>query len=171
MSVLQTDRLLLRPISIADFEAHARITADPEVMRFIHDGPLSRVAAWWNVARYVGHWHLRGYGMWSVVERLSGQVIGHLGFLKPEGGYGFELGWALARSAWGHGYALEGARAAVAYGFSALDERHIICVIHAENRRSIRIAERLGAGLERQVSEGDRLLLIYGIHREEPAAA
>ena len=166
MPDIVTDRLHLRPISAADFEAHARITADAEVMQYINDGPLSRVQAWWNIARYVGHWQLRGFGMWAVVERSSREVIGHIGFLNPEGGHGFELGWALARSAWGQGYALEGTRAAVAYGFETLHERHISCVIRAENHRSVRIAERLGAQLEREITEGNTQLLIYGIARE-----
>lgn len=171
MSDLCTDRLSLRRISIADFEAHAEITSDPEVMRFIHDGPLTRADAWWNIARYIGHWDLRGYGMWSVVERSSARVIGHMGYLDPEGGLGFELGWALARSVWGKGYALEGTRAAVAHAFSELDQPHVACVIRPENVRSIRLAERLGAILEDEIDEGGRRLLVYGITRAAPAAA
>jgi RimJ/RimL family protein N-acetyltransferase len=166
-----TDRLHLRRISLADFEAHAQITSDPEVMRYIHAGPLSRAEAWWNIARYMGHWQLRGYGMWAVVERPSGQVIGHMGFLNPEGGRGFELGWALAQKAWGKGYALEGTRAAVAHAFSMLDQSHVTCVIRAENLRSIRVAERLGATLKEQIDETGKRLLIYGIVRGAPVAA
>src|SRR5512140_3074762 len=110
-------------------------------MRYIHAGPLARADAWWNVARYVGHWQLRGYGMWSVVLRSTGDVIGHMGFLNPDGGRGFELGWALARSAWGMGFAREGVRAAIGHAFSVLDQPHIACVIRPENLRSIRVAE------------------------------
>jgi RimJ/RimL family protein N-acetyltransferase len=163
VSDILTERLRLRPISAADFEAHARITSDPDVMRYIHDGPLSRAEAWWNMARYIGHWQFRGYGMFAVVERSSSGVIGHLGFLNPEGGRGFELGWALARTSWGKGYALEGTRAAVAHAFSVLGQEHITCVIRAENIPSIRIAERLGARLESEVAENGRRLMIYGI--------
>lgn len=166
--ILTTDRLLLRPITADDFEAHARITADPEVMRYIHDGSLTRSQAWWNIARYVGHWQLRGYGMRAVVEQSSGQVIGHMGFLNPESGRGFELGWALASDAWGKGYALEGTRALVAHAFNDLRQPRITCVIHADNLRSIKIAERLGAKLESEVSESAKKLLIYTIvHREK----
>ena len=171
MSELLTDRLHLRAFSLADFEAHAQITADPEVMRYIHAGPLTRVEAWWNLARYVGHWQLRGYGMWAAVERSSGDVIGHIGFLNPEGRRGFELGWALARSAWGKGYAREGTRAAVIHAFCVLNQPHITCVIRAENLRSIRLAEQLGAILEHEVEEAGNRLLIYGIARRAPVAA
>jgi RimJ/RimL family protein N-acetyltransferase len=163
MTELSTDRLHLRVFRLEDFEAHAEICADPEVMRYIHAGPLSRTDAWWQIARYVGHWQLRGYGMWAVIERPTNRLIGHLGFLHPEGGEGFELGWALARHAWGKGYALEGTRAAVHHAFNELQRDHIACVIRPENARSIRLAERLGATLERETQEAGKPLLVYGL--------
>ncbi|HTS02207.1 MAG TPA: GNAT family N-acetyltransferase [Thermoanaerobaculia bacterium] len=165
MTELLTGRLRLRPFRASDFDAHAAISADPEVMRYIRAGALSRVDAWWQMARYVGHWQLRGYGLWAVVERASEGVIGHLGFLDPEGGHGFEMGWALARHAWGKGYALEGTRAAVHHAFTALQRDHIACVIRPENARSIRLAERLGATLEEEIEESGARLLVYGIRR------
>jgi RimJ/RimL family protein N-acetyltransferase len=164
---LLTDRLRLRVFRLGDFEAHAEICADPEVMRYIHAGPLSRADAWWQIARYVGHWQLRGYGMWAVIERSTDRLIGHLGFLHPENGQGFELGWALARRAWGKGYALKGTRAAVRHAFTELQRDHIACVIRPENARSIRLAERLGATLEREIEDSGRRLLVYGLSNPE----
>jgi RimJ/RimL family protein N-acetyltransferase len=162
---LLTDRLQLRLFRLEDFEAHASISADPEVMRYIRAGPLSRVDAWWQMARYLGHWQLLGYGIWAAVERSTNRIVGHLGFLNPEGGHGFELGWALARQDWGKGYALEGTRAAVNYAFTTLNRDHIVCVIRPENVRSIQLAERLGARPEREVDESDTRLMIFGIRR------
>ena len=162
---IETPRLSLRPITADHFEAHARITADPDVMRYIHDGALTRTQAWWNIARYVGHWQLRGYGMRAVIERASGDAIGHMGLLNPEGGRGFELGWALAQAAWGKGYALEGTRALVAHAFNELDQPRIVCVIRKENVKSITIAERLGATLETEISEAGKTLLVYMMNR------
>ncbi len=140
-------------------------------MQYISGAPLTRAEAWWNLARYMGHWVIRGYGMWVVVERSSGSVIGHMGFLNPEGGRGFELGWALQTSAWGRGYALEGTRAAVEHAFTVLEQPHIACVIRPENARSIRLAERLGAHFEREITEAEKRLLIYGIVRRETEVA
>jgi RimJ/RimL family protein N-acetyltransferase len=166
-SELFTERLHLRPFRADDFDAHAEIVADPEVMRYIHDGPLSRVEAWWQIARYLGHWQLQGYGMWAVVERPTERLVGHIGFLNPGGGEGFELGWALARGAWGKGYALEGTRAALRHAFTVLNRDHVLAVIRGENDRSIRLAERLGATREREMEEKGRRLLVYGIRRPE----
>lgn len=171
MNELQTERLHLRPFRADDFEAHAEICADPEVMRYIRAGALPRVDAWWQMARYMGHWQLRGYGLWAVIERHTNRLIGHLGFLNPEGGHGFELGWALARHAWGKGYAFEGTRAAVQYAFTALNREHIACLIHPGNSRSIRLAERLGGRLEHEITESGRPLLVYGISRPETGAS
>ena len=168
---LLTARLHLRPFRPDDFEAHAAICADPEVMRYIRAGALSRSDAWWQLARYLGHWELRGFGLWAVVERATGKLIGHLGFLEPEGGVGFEMGWALAREAWGKGYALEGTRAALGHAFGAMGRDHVACVIQPENARSIRLAERLGGRLERELTDGGRRLLVYGIARAGAGAA
>lgn len=167
MTELLTDRLQLRVFRPDDFEVHAQISADAEVMRYIRAGPIPRVDAWWQMARYVGHWQLRGYGIWAVIERSTSQLIGHLGFLDPEGGHGFELGWALARHAWGKGYALEGTRAAVHHAFTALNRDHIVCLIEPENTRSIRLAERLGARPEGETEAPAKRLTIFGISRPE----
>ena len=73
MVSLETDRLLLRMLQESDFDSYAEICADPEVMRYLGDGqPLSRPMAWRHMAMMVGHWHLRGYGLWAAEERASG---------------------------------------------------------------------------------------------------
>jgi RimJ/RimL family protein N-acetyltransferase len=167
---LATERLQLRMFRPEDFAVHAEICADPKVMRYIRAGPIPPEEAWWQIARYLGHWRRRGYGMWAVVEKATDELIGHIGFLNPEGGHGFELGWALARRAWGRGYALEGTRAAVRHAFTALDRDHILCLIRPENARSIRLAERLGAVLEREIEISGQRLAAYGIRRPRTGA-
>lgn len=162
---LVTERLRLRPFRAEDFEAHAVICADPEVMRFIRAGALSRSDAWWQLARYLGHWQLRGYGLWAVVERASERLVGHLGFLEPEGGHGFEMGWALSRDVWGKGYAYEGTRAALDWAFTELDRDRVACLIRPGNARSIRLAERLGGALEDEIEDSGQRLLVYAIAR------
>src|ERR671931_95599 len=75
MVILETDRLTLRMLRASDLDAYAEMCADPEVMRYIGDGqPLARPLAWRNLAMMVGHWSLRGYGLWAAEERSSGAV-------------------------------------------------------------------------------------------------
>lgn len=136
-------------------------------MRYIRAGALTRSESWWQLARYMGHWQLRGYGLFAVIERESERLIGHLGFVDPEGGLGFELGWALARDAWGKGYALEGTRAALHHAFTALNRDHVLCVIRPENVRSVQLALKLGATPEKSSDAHEPATLTYRITRPD----
>ena len=161
---LQTDRLLLRMFREDDLDRYASICADPDVMRYLGDGnTLSRAEAWRQMAMIIGHWHLRGYGIWAVEERESKKLVGRIGFFNPEGWPGFELGWVLGREYWGRGYATEGARRALEYAFTEMNREKIISLIRPENRGSIRVAERLGERLEGRTEWFGKEVLVYGI--------
>src|SRR5438270_8252591 len=148
MVTLETDRLTLRMLRESDLDAYAEMCADPEVMRYVGDGqPLARPMAWRNLALMVGHWSLRGYGLWAAGEGASGALAGRVGFWNPEGWPGFERGWMLRRASWGRGYATVGARAALRYAFTRLGQPHVISLIHPDNAASIRVAHRLGERL------------------------
>jgi ribosomal-protein-alanine N-acetyltransferase len=126
-------------------------------------------------ALFLGEWTLHGHGMWAVEHRADGRLIGRVGFLEPEGWPGCELGWLLARDAWGQGFAQEAARAAIACGREQLGLGELISLIRPDNRRSIALAERLGAALETEIEfMGGRALLYrhaaQGAARENPPA-
>jgi len=148
-----------------DFATYEKMCADPEIMKYLGGRIFDRFEAWRHMAFLVGHWELRGYGHWAVEEKESGKFIGRLGFLNPEGWPGFEIGWTLAREAWGKGYATEGARRALDHAFNDLDKDHVISLIHPENQNSIKVAERLGEKLEGQTELLGHDALIYGIDR------
>ncbi len=162
---LITEHLLLRRLTAEHFEPFAVMNAEPEVRRYIGDGPLSREDAWWQLARYIGHWELRGYGMWALTDRASDTMVGYAGLLDPEGGLGLEVGWALAPSAWGRGYGYQAARAAVGYAHETLDREQVRAVIHPDNDRSIRLAERLGGRAEGAVNIRGKQYLEYVLRR------
>ncbi len=161
-----TERLLLRQWHPDDFEDFARITADPEVMRYIGNGqPATRTQAWRAMAVFIGHWSLRGYGLWATEERATGKFIGRIGLWNPEGWPGLEVGWLLDRAYWGQGLAAEGARAALSYAFTTLGADHVISVISPGNTRSIRVAETIGERFEREHDLDGNPVFIYGITR------
>lgn len=165
---LETQRLILRAFCETDLDAYAEMSAEPKVMRYIGNGQtLSRSEAWRSLATMLGHWQLRGYGMWALEERLSGVMIGRVGFWQPEGWPGFEIGWTLRQAYWGHGYATEGARVAMAYAFSKLRQSHVISLIRPENSASIRVAQKLGEKLEGTTEILGKEAVIYGISRED----
>ena len=172
MITLQTERLLLRMFREDDLEPYATMCADPEVMRYLGDGrPLSRADAWRQMAMILGHWQLRGFGLWAVEERATGALVGRLGFFQPEGWPGFELGWMLRRASWGHGYATEGAGHALAHAFTTMGRDRVISLIRPGNVPSIRVAERLGERLEGRTELFGHEALIYASDRTRWSAA
>jgi RimJ/RimL family protein N-acetyltransferase len=161
-----TERLLLRPFQEDDLDLYARMVGDAAVMRFIGDGHThDREEAWKGIAQMLGHWQLRGYGLWALEERESGQLVGRAGLYNPEGWPGLEVGWLLARSYWGRGYATEAGRASLDYVWRELGADRVISLIYPENTASIRVAERLGETFERTITRDDKPVSIYGIDR------
>ena len=143
---INTDRLLMRGFTADDFEAYAAMMGDAEVSRHLMDGrPLTRAEAWRQMAMFIGHWEIRGFGLWAVEERATGRFLGRIGCLQPEGFPAFEIAYTLTRSAWGRGYAREGAAAALDYARKTLKRKEIASIIRPANKASIRVAESLGA--------------------------
>jgi RimJ/RimL family protein N-acetyltransferase len=165
---LRTERLLLRGWRESDLDAYAAIAADEETTHWV-GGVQPRRIAWRALALYAGHWALRGYGLWAV-ER-AGELVGRIGLWQPEGWPGLELGWLLARHAWGSGYATEAAGAAMAWAWEQLDAERLISLIHAGNRRSIRVAGRLGMRELGETMLGETPVLVYGIDHPGSAIA
>ncbi|MEM7428212.1 MAG: GNAT family N-acetyltransferase [Pseudomonadota bacterium] len=161
---VETERLLLRPFLAHDLEAYAAMRAKPEVMRFLPSGTAPSVAenrrrALANIQAFQEMWEQApGYGPWAVVEKESGCVCGHLGLrLLEEFEDRTELLYMLDSAVWGRGYASEGARAAVAFGFETLKLAEIIGLVLPENRASSRVLEKAGMRLQ------PGLLKIFGL--------
>jgi len=164
---LSSQRLTLRGFTAADLDALAPIYADPEVSRYIGDGtPADRAATWRALAGMLGHWQLRGYGEWALIEQATGRLIGRAGLYNPEGWPGLEAGWLLARDRWGCGFATEAGHAILAYAFTQLGADHVISLIRPANTASIRVAQRLGERLERELNLRGQPVLVYGINRQ-----
>ena len=145
---VETERLILRPPVLEDFEPWAEMMADEETARFI-GGVQPPALAWRGVMTMAGAWSLTGVGMFSVIEKASGRWIGRLGPWRPHGWPGNEVGWGLSRHAWGTGYASEGAAAAMDYAFGVLGWDEAIHCIDRENDASRKVAQRLGSRLLR----------------------
>lgn len=146
-----------------DLAQYAAMAADPEVMRFL-GGVVSRAEAWRAMALHAGHWQLRGYGLWAV-EGQDGSFLGRVGLWNPDGWPGLEVGWTLARQAWGTGYATETARAAMGWAWSELRAPRLISLIAVDNARSIHVADRLGMTPLRGDDLHGTPVTIYGIER------
>jgi RimJ/RimL family protein N-acetyltransferase len=150
----------------SDLDGYAAMCADPEVMRYLGDGyPLTRAESWRNMALVLGHWQLRGFGLWAVEERATGLMVGRVGCWQPEGWPGLEIGWALRREFWGRGYATEAALAVLGDAFDQRGAPRLISLIHPENERSAAVALRLGMSEERETDVMGFPALVYAIDR------
>ena len=155
MFQLITTRLMLRHFQMSDDEAlHRAVFSDAEVMRF-GDGvrSLEWPRAWIQSCQH-DYYEARGYGPYAVIERGSRFLIGYCGLFyfpdvnkQPE----VEIGYRLARSAWGQGYATEAAIAVRDYAFTDLRIARLISIIDPSNSGSIRVAEKLGMKYEQDV--------------------
>jgi RimJ/RimL family protein N-acetyltransferase len=145
---LVTDRLALREWRDADREPFAAMNADPRVMEHF-PAILTRTASDAFVDRIVARWSEDGHGLWAVEQTADGAFLGFTGLAAPvvdvPGMPPFvEVGWRFAVDAWGHGYATEAARAAVAWGFEVLGIDEIASWTTVANARSRAVMERIG---------------------------
>jgi RimJ/RimL family protein N-acetyltransferase len=133
-----------------DFEPYAAIYADEGQARFI-GGVHSRDDAWRRMALFVGHWALRGYGLWALEEKSTGVFAGWSGLWNPEGFPAPEVAWTLTLSMRGRGLAQEAALKARDFAYKTLRWESAISLITLGNSASVRVAEKLGATFERTV--------------------
>lgn len=143
---LRTERLLLRRWRSTDREAFAALNADPRVTEYLI-GKLSRKESDAMIERLEGHFARHGFGFWAV-ETDDGSCAGLVGLSVPRFEAPFtpcvEIGWRLAARYWGRGYATEGARAALAFGFERLGLEEIVSFAAPENTASRRVMEKIG---------------------------
>ncbi|MEO1135590.1 MAG: GNAT family N-acetyltransferase [Pseudomonadota bacterium] len=144
---LETERLVLRQIAPEDCNAHIDMMGEPAVAKTLTpDGvPQSRQDRWRQFASYLGHWQMRGFGWFSVLEKDTGQWAGRVGPWMPDGWPGLECGWSIASAYWGKGYAPEAAIASINWTFEKFPELpRIISVIDPANKNSQAVARKIG---------------------------
>lgn len=147
MTELHTERLTLRHWTDADREPFAALNDDPLVMEHF-PSHLTREQSDAMADRISTFLDEKGWGLWAVEVRETGEFIGFTGLAVPRFEAHFtpcvEVGWRLAASSWGRGYATEAARASVAYGFDELGLDEIVAMIVPGNTRSQGVARKLG---------------------------
>ncbi len=169
--MIETERLRLRMFEERDLDDYARMCANPEVMQHLGGRPMTREETWRQIAVFLGHWQLRGYGLLAAETKDTGTFIGRFGLWYPEGWPGLEIGWAVDQRYWGNGYATEAGVAFMRYAFAQLRIPKLISVIHPDNVASIRVAEKLGEARERRTIVNGFEAWIYGIARPDDIGA
>jgi RimJ/RimL family protein N-acetyltransferase len=169
---LETPRLLLLPWERSDRDLLRPIATDPEVMRYITNGaPWSEDRIVRFIERQITSLAEHGYCRWKLVEKASGRTIGFCGAGSWRDLPLPEIGWWLARDAWGKGYATEAARAALEDLFGRIGLARVTSIAMPANLASLHVMEKLGLRPECEFDHEGMRLLRYGVSREEYLAA
>lgn len=168
MLILATPRLQLRTFVPEDIDALARVLSDPETMRF-YPAPFDRagVADW--ISRNLRRYEKDGHGLWAMVMRSTGELIGDCGLTTQsvDGKDEVEIGYHTRRDLWGQGFATEAARACRDYGFATLPVDRLISLIRPGNLPSRRVAEKNGMRVIKQLVWRDLPHMVYAVDRQE----
>ena len=145
---LITDRLILRALTLADWEPYAMMWEDPRVTEFIGGVPRTRDVAWPKFGQAAGMWSLVGYGNWAVIDRVDGVFVGVAGLSTFKRGIAEmdifpEAGWTFVPDSWGQGIASEAIRAVVDWA-DAAGITETCCMIDHGNVASAKVAARCG---------------------------
>lgn len=165
----QTERMLIRPLSLSDVPALTGIFGDPEVMkhsvRGVYDEAATRRFVEWCMACYESH----GVGPWGLVEKETSALIGFCG-VGPERVGDVEeinLGYRLARRYWGRGLATEAARAALAYAFVHKGCESVVVIVEPGHVASLRVAEKAGFRCFREITFHGKPVRLYRLTNDE----
>ena len=157
--MLETERLTLRRPAPADADAYMEFCLSDRARYTAHTD--RQHMAWLFFAAELGHWEMRGWGLFTVVERATGTPVGMVGPYYPEGWNAPEIGWLLWEGAEGKGYAYEAALTSRSFAYDQLGWPTAISNIEPENSRSIRLAEKLGCRLDVDAPKVDAGDLVY----------
>jgi len=147
MKVIETERLNLRTWKADDVVEYYRINQDPKVIEFLR-GPLTKQEVVEFIALQNQQFEQLQFTLWATEEKSTGKLIGFIGLNSPKWESHFtpcvEIGWRLGSEYWGKGYATEGAKAALQYGFETVGLKEIVSFTVSDNTRSICVMEKLG---------------------------
>ncbi len=165
VDILETDRLLLRRLTMADVDGLDAIFSDPEAMRYYPSTKTrEETIGWiqWNIDSY----QQNGFGLWAVILKQEQLFIGDCGITLQlvEGAKEHEIGYHILRRYWGQGLATEAAQACLAYGFDVLGCHRIVSIIDPGNIASRTVGSRIHDRLRFFVKDGKALCLYYTDH-------
>ena len=180
MIQLETERLALRKPELGDSDAYAELFGDPEVVRFLGGTTLPPKEVPGAIERMLGQWERHGVGLFSVLRKEDGRVVGRVGYLlwdserwvnamheELDGELELEIGWTIIRTFWNQGYATEAALACRDHAFDELGRDRVISLIAQENVASIRVAEKIGESLEQRDLRGEAFRLPVDLYSLE----
>ena len=156
---LKTERLILRPPCADDYAIYKKFYRDESASK-TYGGPLSDFQSWKKLAADLGHWHLKGFGMWSIDERQTGNMIGGCGLVWPEAYPRSELTWWVIPAARRKGYASEASKAVIQFAYQILKWEKVETHMNDENHAARNLTLKLGG------VKIERATFPDGLHRD-----
>lgn len=157
--VLETNRLILRGPAAEDYPDF-KATFTSYRARFM-GGPLNAYESWMLYAAEIGHWQIRGFGMWMIHDKATDETYGMAGGWQPAKWPEAEIAWIIWPDKGGHGYALEATQAVRKYFYGQLGWKSAVSYLDPKNLDSIRLAERLGAKKDKDAATVDGNDVVY----------
>lgn len=171
---VETERLFLVPWSDLYSDTFADLCADAQAMQFIsRGGPLPRAAVDQILGRTEAMWREHGFGPWAAIEKATGNWLGRIGLSVLSdwpGADKWEVGYELIPTAWGHGYATEGARRAIRFAWEETSLRRVISVTVPDHLASRRVMEKAGLSLQGEVDWRQTRVVWYAVDRPQVGA-
>jgi RimJ/RimL family protein N-acetyltransferase len=166
--ILETPRLHLREFLPGDAAALALVLSDPETMCF-YPAPFDRAGVENWIARNRHRYTVDGHGLWAMVMKATGELIGDCGLTVQEvdGANEIEIGYHVRRDHWGQGLATEAARSCRDRGFATLPVARLVSIIRPENLPSCRVAEKNGMSVWKKLLRQNMPHVVYAITREQ----
>lgn len=157
LTILETERLILRRLTIDDAEFILELLNDASFLRYIGDKGVRNID---DAVRYlntgpIASYERFGFGLYLVELKTSGEPIGMCGLLKRDTLPHVDVGFAFLPTFWSQGYAFESAAAVMAFGREALGLRRIVAITSPENQASISLLEKIGLRFERMIKLGE----------------
>ncbi|MEG4580856.1 GNAT family N-acetyltransferase [Microcoleus sp. MON1_C5] len=165
MQEIETARLYLRQFTPDDLDDLYRIYSDPEIMKYL-SGVRTREATEIAIYTMLKRWEENNFGMWAVVHKIDGKMIGRCGLCFLDGTSEVELGYALDKVYWNQGLATEASLASLNYGFEILKLDRIVAIARPENIASQRVIQKVGMKYEKNAHYYETDVVYYSISRQ-----
>lgn len=158
---ITTERLVFRDWRESDVDPFLAFYRDPQSAVVYDSADAKRSDVWRRVGLIIGHWQLRGFGVWALEDRQSHRFAGYSGLWYPDDWDDIEIGWGIAPEFRGQGYAAEAAARVRHYGYRERSLKRLVSYIEPQNKASRRVAEKLGAVPDGEFRLRDKIHTVY----------
>lgn len=166
VSMLETERLIMRPLAESDVDEIFAMRSDEEIMRFIRE-PQGRDESFDWIKLVSGRWNDEKLGFCAIIEKASNKFLGWCGVWRLKETGEIEIGYAIEKGHWGKGFATEAATAFMRYAFEELNAEKLVAVARPENAASRRVMEKLGMIYVRTGEFYKQTLVQYAVNKED----